>query len=291
MKHLAATTSLPFHQHDRNRSDESVTFSDALINHKENLQLFNDALDAETATLAEEVRTIESEFEEAISNANTKEEKNHVHSTIGKRRHRARMKLKKAMTTVYKTFATNGTGLSTDEIEAVELLCKMNENIQAKIPTLQQLDTLLGATLSEELKSALSVYNKAKNKFDKSDAKADFMYYLTRDLADELGRKATNESAKALAAKLADDYNKKYWQTTKGKDAIKRNTSAVSPREWFFPSFIRHAATAFNQLEVVDTVDENDEDIKKMSELLDDIGSAEGDERKKKINDFWMKTT
>ena len=70
-----------------------------------------------------------------------------------------------------------------------------------------------------------------------------------------------------------------------------RNKATVSPRQWYFPSFIRQAATAFNQLEIVDTVDENDEDIKKISKLLDDIGSAEGDERKKKINDFWMKTS
>ena len=112
--------------------------------------------------------------------------------------------------------------------------------------------------------------------------------YLTRDIADEVGRKATNENAKALAAKLADDYNKKYWQTKKGRNADRsKSSAAVAHREWFFPSFIRHIATAFSQLVIVDTVDENDEDIKKISKLLDEIESSEGDERKKKIHDFW----
>ena len=213
MKHLAATTRLPFLQYDRNRSAESVTFNDGLINHNAYLQVFDDALDAETVRLAEAVRTTGAAFEEALSNTNTKQERELVQNREGKRHGRARKKLNEAKTKVYKTFATNARPrLSTNEIAAVELLCKMNESIRAKIPTQQQLDALLGATLSDETKRALSDYNKAKDQFDK----ADFMYYLTTDMADEFGRKATNESAKALTAKLADDYNKKYWQTKKG---------------------------------------------------------------------------
>lgn len=289
MKHLATTTSLPFVQHDRKISAKGVVFSDALINHNEYLQLFDNALAAKTATLVEAVRTTRADFEEALSNANTKEERETVRNREGKRNGKARKKLNAAATEVYKTFATKA-GLSTKEIDAVELLCTMNGSERAKIPTQQQLVTLLGDSLSEETKSALSDYNKAKTPEAKCYAKAEFTYYLTMDMAGEVGRKATNENAKALAAKLADDYNKKYWQTKKGRNADRsKSSAAVAHREWFIPSFIRQMAPAFNQLVIVDTVDENDEEIKEMSKLLDDIESAEGDERNQKINDFWTK--
>lgn len=287
MKHLATVTSISSQQYDRAKSTKGVVFDAALIHHDANLQLFNNTLAVETATLAEKVRTTKAAFEEALSRVNTKEERAKVYDREGGRNGRARKKYNAAETEVYKTFATNA-GLSTKVIKAVELLCTMNGSQRAKIPTQQQLETLLGATFTEETKRALFDYNKAKTPEAKCYAKAEFTYYLTRDIADEVGRKATNENAKALAAKLADDYNKKYYSTEKGQKAGRSKSSAVvAHREWFLPSFIRHIATAFSQLVIVDTVDENDEDIKKISKLLDEIESAEGDERKKMIRAFW----
>ncbi len=285
MKHLAAITSISSQQYDRARSRKSVVFNDALINHDKYLRSFNDALEAAAPGLARQVREHEEAYDVAMSRANTAEAKKDATNREGQRWRRARVKLKKAETAVYITHATKAE-LSTNQIKALELLCKMNETKYAKPPKQQQLETLLGGALSEETKGALSAYNNAKKQEAQSLAKTEFVYHLMTDMADEFGKNATNESGKALTAKLADNYNRKYWSTQKGKNADRCN-AAVPHREWFFPSIIRQIATAFSQLVIVDSVDENDERIKKISKLLDEIESSEGDERKKKIHDFW----
>lgn len=306
MKHLAratwkyfatVTTSLPTQQYDSGKSGNSniVVFDDKdLTSHNTSLEQFNNALTERTSTLAQKLSAKEVALEEAITNYDSKvaaklnadEEKLEVRRKR-ENKNAAAKKLMKEEAKVYAYFAEKG-NLSPTMKEAVNLLGKLKTSEREKPPVLTWLDTLPRYVPSEETKAALSKYHDVTEREHKSNAKADFVYLLTRDLAEDIGKNTTNKSARALSAKLLDDCDRKYWKTKKGKTMMERSKErAVSPDEYFFPWLIRQAVAVFSQLVVVDTVDEDDEDIIKTRQLLAEIKKAKGNDKKKLIKDLW----
>ena len=293
--------------YDSSRPIIPVRFDESLSQRQDNLKSFNDLLDEATRNQKEKLQKCELASEAANAELNAAVAAGNIvaaaeakkkRKSKENRRAEASKKVREIEVEFYLAQCKKGE-VSLEATKGIKFLSDMYISQNAKPPTLEQLASL-GDIVSDGTKAELvSFYDKttstaAKNKalatVVKSNSKCAFKYLLSVDMATEVEKNARNKHAKELAAKLWNDVDTKYfWSTVKGKNMFSYYGNRFCC-QWFLPSVVGKVAKAFGQLEIVDSVDKNNEKAKKIRDLLDKVESSEGSEREKFIKQIWETT-
>ena len=291
--------------YDPSKPSNPVEFDESLVQRQGQgpLKSFNDLLDEATSREEKQklqdaivaFETADAELVAAIAAGGDVDQAKKKKSAKWVAKNRVAMAIRKKEAAVYLTMCKKA-GVSLEATKAIEILCNMHVSEKAKPPTLEQLDSL-GDIVSEVTKADFTVFIDKKTAYTcKKKKKYAFKYHLCVDVATALEKSVKNKHGKALVAKLWDDADNKYfWGTAKG-DSIS-DTSRISgdggrafSQQWFLPSVLGKVAKAFCQLEIVDSVEENNEKANKIRDLLGKVERSEGNEREKFIQQFWETT-
>ena len=280
-------------KYDPKRSSSPVDFGEAeaqALSQSVLLASFNNRLERETRQLVQNSQKAEVAFNTADANLRAAiaagddvDELKKKRAKLGDAKSRAAKKVREKENEVYLALCKEA-NLSSEATDVIKILCNLNTSIRAKLPTSKKLDSL-GDIVSNATKAQLMTSS------DKS--KQNFIYLLGVDAATAVEKNAKNKRSKEFAAKLWEDVDTKYFWSTKkahgfiSKSSFGRDYGKDLCRQWFLPSVLGKVAKLFGQLEIVDSVDENNAKANKLRDLLSKVESSEGKEREEYIKQIW----